>query len=250
MYGCDLTGATIWLTRPAGQNELWQEALQKAGARVLVEPLLRIDQPDDVLQAEQALDRCEKADIVIVASVNAVKSVWQLRPDWQPQGQLIAVGGASGRAFCSYFNRQPSVPDRFDTEGMLALSALQAVAGQKVALLAGHGGRQKLGQVLQERGARVEKIALYRRNPVQLARERLQTLLSSDVLVITSSEAWTSLINQLESQQQRQLARLRLVASSHNVVKLANRAITWSKPPIVIDRMGKAGALNALARAW
>lgn len=250
MSGCDLTGATIWLTRPAGQNEIWQAALQKAGAQVRVEPLLRIDQPDDVQQAAQGLDRCEAADTIIAASVNAVKGAWQLRPGWQPQGHLIAVGSATAQAFWHYFNQQPHIPTWFDTEGMLALPALQRVSGQRIALLAGHGGRQKLGQVLRKRGASVEKIALYRRNPVQLAHERLQSLLSSAVLVITSSEAWTSLIKQLGSQQRRQLARLRLVASSHNVVKLTRQAITWSKPPIVIDRMDETGVLNALARAW
>ena len=55
--------------------------------------------------------------------------------------------------------------ERFDSEGILALPGLQpeVIAGQKVLLWRGVGGREKLAAVLRERGAQVDYAELYER---------------------------------------------------------------------------------------
>ncbi|HET7315404.1 uroporphyrinogen-III synthase [Salinisphaera sp.] len=246
----DLTDATVWLTRPIAQAEDWRAALTAAGARVWLEPLLIIEAPDDEAAAAAALDSAEAADIVIATSANAVAAAARLRPRWAPRGRLIAVGGASADALADYTGRPVATPARSDTEGLVAMSALASVAGRRVALLAGHGGRQALAQTLIGRGARLDKIALYRRAPAPIAADRLDGLLAADAVIVTSVEAWRRLAALTAGARRARLRRLRLVAASQRVVQQAGCDVDWSVEPIVIERMDATGAVAALDRVW
>lgn len=247
----DLSGATVWLTRPSAQAETWRAAFEAAGARVLVEPLLAIEPPGDEPSAAAALERAENADIVIATSANAVAGAARLRPRWAPRGTLLAVGAATAGSLARHAGRRVAVPERSDTEGLLAMPALRDVAGRRVALLAGHGGRAALADALIARGAQLDKIALYRRVPASIARARLDRLLAADAVIITSVEAWRQLIALATGVNRARLARLRLVAASRRVVQQAGCDVDdWSVEPVVIERMDAAGAVAALDRVW
>jgi uroporphyrinogen-III synthase len=63
----------------------------------------------------------------------------------------------------------------FDSESVLALPAFQApaVAGRRVLILRGDGGRDLLGDTLRARGAEVEYLTCYHRNgPTRRSRLR------------------------------------------------------------------------------
>lgn len=217
---------------------------------MLVEPLLVIEPPDDEPAAAAALDRAATADLVIATSANAVAGAARLRPHWTPTGRLLAVGKATAEALADYGGRSVATPERSDTEGLLAMSALRDVAGHRIALLAGHGGREALVEALTARGAQLEKIALYRRMPARIECARLERLLAADAVVVTSVEAWRHLLALAEGAKRARLARLRLVAASRRVVQQAGYDIDWAVEPVVIDRMDAAGAVAALDRVW
>lgn len=250
MAAPDLSGATVWLTRPAAQTEAWRAAFAAAGARVLVEPLLVIEPPDDEPAAAAALDRAAAADIVIATSANAVAGAARLRPDWAPRGTLLAVGAATADALARFVGRDVATPARSNSEGLLAMPALRATAGSRIALLAGHGGRAALAETLIGRGARLDKLALYRRRPAAIGRARLERLLAAEAVVVTSMAAWQQLAALVPERQRARLARLRLVAASHRVVQQARCDVDWSVEPVVIERMDATGAVAALDRVW
>lgn len=247
----DLSGATVWLTRPIAQTEAWRAAFETAGARVLVEPLLVIDPPDDERMAAAALDRAEDADIVIATSANAIAGAARLRPRWAPRGTLLAVGEASAEALSVYTGKRVATPEPSNTDGLLAMPVLRTVQARRIALLAGHGGREALADNLIARGAQLEKIALYRRAPASIDDARLDRLLAADAVVVTSVEAWRHLLALVGEARRARLARLQLVAASRRVVQQAGCDIAdWSFEPVVIERMDAAGAVAALDRVW
>lgn len=247
----DLTGCTIWLTRPAGQAVAWQQLLSDAGARVLVEPLLCIDPPEDPDTAAAGLDRAVQADYVIATSANAVVSARRLRPGWSPRGHLLAIGATTAEALANATGRAVATPHDARSEGVLEMPMLSCPAGKRVAILGGEQGRTVLAESLRARGARVDKLALYRRRPAAISNARIDALLQqADIVIVTSAEAWQHLFSLTAGRRRARLARLRLVAASQRVVKQASQNIDWFVEPAVIGQMDAASMLAALGRIW
>lgn len=246
-----LAGCRVWLSRPAGQSGRWQSALETAGARVIQQPLLDIGGAPRPAAAGDALRSAQHADIVIVTSVNAVAGAWRLWPSFAPRGQLMAVGDASAAALAQATGREVAVPSgRDDSEGLLAVDGLAAVAAKRVVILGGAGGRSALVETLTARGAIVDKIALYRRIPTAIEPHRFATCADqSDVIVVTSGEALSHLLG-LAERFDVPLYRHGLVAPSVRVVQQASHAVEWATPPVALERMGATHVVEAIARIW
>jgi uroporphyrinogen-III synthase len=247
-----LADKCIWLTRPAHQAAAWATALEAAGARVLREPLLAIDPPADGECARAQLAAAESADIVIASSANAVRSAWTLAPDFAPRGVLFAVGAASAAALERASGRPVEQPvELFSSEGLLTLARLRQPASQQIVLLTGEGGRTVLADTLRARGAKVGKLALYRRRPVTIPRARLARLIdTADAVVVTSGVVLDHLLALAEGELAGRLARLRLVAPSARVVKQAPKDASWVYPPVIPARMSGEAVVTALTRLW
>jgi uroporphyrinogen-III synthase len=81
------------------------------------------------------------------------------------QALLGAVGKATAAALTEAGYRVDLVPRRrFDSEGLLALPQLQQLAGSKVLIVRGEGGRALLGDSLRERGGDLVYAEVYRRS--------------------------------------------------------------------------------------
>lgn len=248
-----LAGRRIWLTRPLHQTRDWAAALEVAGARVAIEPLLEIVAPADVSAARTALAAAEHADIVVATSSNAVRGAWRLRPGFSPAGTLCAVGAGTAHAFEQHSGRPVAMPGQRDTsEALLAIPALSGAAGRHVALLSGEGGRRKLMRTLTARGARVSKAAVYRRQPSVIPEQRLNELIAgNDAAVITSGEALTNLCALVRARGRPDLydalSRLQLVVPSRRVARHAPAEL-FRRAPRVVERMAVDAVVAALAR--
>jgi uroporphyrinogen-III synthase len=113
--------------------------------------------------------------------------------DVLPRGLLLAaVGPGTARELRRHTAAPVLVPARrFDSEGLLELPELAAVAGRRVVIFRGEGGRELLGEELSARGARVEYAECYRRRPSDADVTPLIAAWSRgqlDALVVTSSE--------------------------------------------------------------
>ena len=160
-----LAGRCIVTTRPAGQAEGLARELQALGAEVLNFPVIAIEAADPApLRALNLAD----FDLAFFVSPNAVEQTFKVCPpeEWPPALRVATVGPASARALALQGYASVISPQSgFDSESVLALPEFcaEAVAGKRVLLLRGEGGRDLLAETLRERGATVAQVSCYRR---------------------------------------------------------------------------------------
>ena len=197
MGGQPLAGRSIVVTRPAGQADSLCAVLAALGAEPLRFPLLTITPVADPAPLQDVARRLADFSLAFFVSPNAVHlaldAMLPVAP-WPASLAIATVGKGSEAALAARGFADVIAPQSgFDSESVLALPAFQAgaVAGKRVLILRGDGGRDLLGDTLVQRGASVEYLTCYHRGgPVDdpaplVARARDGRL---DALTLTSSE--------------------------------------------------------------
>lgn len=195
-----LSGWQVLVTRPAGDADALLARLPELGATETHAPLLVIDPlspSDDEAGIVADLDRI---DFVIVTSRNAVRHglprLADRWPQWPLGQQWIAIGQATARALGAFGISADSPADE-RSEGLLALPALQDVAGKRVLLLTGEGGRGMIEQALSARGAHVKRLDVYRRTTNPEAARHVEAFLQRPApraALVSSGEALHNLL--------------------------------------------------------
>lgn len=195
-----LTGRHIVVTRPAGQATHLAEALFERGAHPLLFPVLAIDavaDPTPLLDAAIRLDQYDWAMFVSPNAVDKSLAVILAERDWPAAVRVATVGRSSEQALQRHGIANVVAPtDRFDSEALLALPAFASVAGQRVIIFRGDGGRDLFGDTLKARGARVDYLTCYRRTRPTTDPAPLLKLWSEgklDAMTLTSSEGLRNL---------------------------------------------------------
>ncbi len=165
-----LAGLAVAVTRPARQNDRLLQSLRAQGADASAIPLLAIQplqDPDAVQRIGQQLQALPDCHFAIFVSQNAagetLAALQQRGMAWPDGLPAFTVGTATAAFLDSHGIRCSSPPVRMDSEGLLALPAMLAVAGQRGVIFRGLGGREALAQTLRARGATVDYCELYRR---------------------------------------------------------------------------------------
>ncbi len=180
--GDDLLGLRVLICRPERQARGLQSCLQELGAEVDLLPCLEVVpvvQSQLVKEQFVDLDRFQK---VIFISQNAAKygldwidQYWPQLPegiDWYAIGGKTAAVLAKQLTAFGIAIRQPF--NAADSEALLELASLQQVAGQKILIVRGEGGREYLPQVLTTRGAQISFAEVYTRICPEYQQETLQ----------------------------------------------------------------------------
>ena len=210
-----LAGRTIVVTRPRAQADGLAAAIRAAGGEPFIFPLLDIGPPPDPAPLAEAASRLGDYALAVFISPNAVdyslpallaNGAWPagLLPAAVGQGtvRVLAAAGIAGAV-------APS--ERFDSEALLELPALQAerVAGRRVAIFRGDGGRELLADTLRQRGATVDCIPCYSRSaPANGAAPLLSRWNSDgiDAFTVSSSEGLRYLVDMLDADDRARLA--------------------------------------------
>jgi len=187
-------GRRLLVTRPARQAEALARSLRRAGHRPVLLPLLEI-RP---LNPDRPAFR--SGDILIFVSPSAVHHGLAHLGPLPPEVVMATVGKGTARALEAALGRAPDIcpRERFDSEALLAEPALADVAGRRVFIVRGHGGREILARGLTERGAQVRYLEVYERRPLAVAAP-LNRLLADDALdaiLVTSREILDHLLEQ------------------------------------------------------
>ncbi|RQW84242.1 MAG: fused uroporphyrinogen-III synthase HemD/membrane protein HemX [Methylococcus sp.] len=197
-----LAGWNVLVTRPDGQGDALAALIAEAGGEPLLTPLLAIAPAENPDAAAHLLHATEAWDWLIFISANAVRHALQLEGWRALTARIAAVGEATAAALEAAGLRVDLVPyPQFNSEALLADPRMQAVAGQRILIVRGEGGREHLAEVLRERGAEVVYAEVYRRMPVLASgfAPALEQLTRGDceAIVVTSGEALTHLRNLL-----------------------------------------------------
>ena len=254
-----LTGLHVVVTRPARQAGGLCRRLRKAGAEVLRFPALEIVQPDNI-EVEQSLLHAgwAQSDLAVFVSANAVRGARQLLARRHlPAGgpQVACVGPATARALVRAGRAPDLVPEQsYDTEGLLALPALQGdLQGLRVLVIRGDGGRELLSRTLRERGATVSRVSVYRRQRPQPDAQRTARVWEGerapDVVTATSPQILENLLAMVpEGVAHERLLASRLVVVSERMIDTVSQT-GFQKPPLVADNPGDAAVVACLT-AW
>ncbi|HJX58747.1 MAG TPA: uroporphyrinogen-III synthase [Thiobacillus sp.] len=160
-----LAGRTVLVTRPARQAAALAQAIRAAGGTAFAFPALAVEAvPQDELSVPLA--RLAEADIAIFISPNAAQfGMAAIRAGGALPGAIVvfAVGPGTARALQAQGVGGVIMPDGQDSEALLALPQLQEVAGKRVTIVRGVGGRALLAETLRQRGTRVDFMECYRR---------------------------------------------------------------------------------------
>ena len=206
-----LTGLKIVVTRPRDQAVQLAQRIEQAGGIPLLFPLLDIAAVQDTRIMHEQIARLAQFNLAIFISPNAVhygmaaiRAAGVTLPaslslnvgrasarhvGLKPDLQIATVGQGSAKALRESGVANVIAPaERFDSEGLLALPELQDVAGWRVMIFRGDGGRELLGDTLRARGATVEYAACYQRSKPQHDAGVLPDS-APDAITVTSSEA-------------------------------------------------------------
>lgn len=247
-----LTGLTVLVTRPPHQADGQCRMVEEAGGRALRLPAMVIGDPRDTETLTTVARRLDQYDLAIFVSPNAVAGALSALGGTIPTRlKLAAVGPATARALADATGREVIVPPSgFDSESLLRLPQLQDVAGKRIVIFRGDGGRGLLREVLASRGARVEYAEVYSRNlpptptaPVAAALRQGKV----DAVIVTSSQALEQLVALCGDDLRSGLLRAQLVVPSGRMVQLAQSL--GFRTPVVANEPVDRALIEALA-AW
>ena len=163
-----LAGRGILITRPAGQAEGLAGRVAKLGGTPILFPTLAIAPAADPVALSHVVGDLPDFDLAIFISPTSVDQVWPIilerHGGWPQGGKAAAVGQATARALAGYGVRHVLAAEAgADSESLLALDRLKDVAGKRVLIVRGEGGRELIADTLRERGAQVDYAECYRR---------------------------------------------------------------------------------------
>jgi len=204
-----LAGRVVVITRPVDESTSLAARVEAAGGEAVVCPALEIAPPQDEAAVRARLAALDTCDFAIFVSPTAVARAFEYVSTWPQRITTAAVGPGTARALARHGIADVILPhERFDSEGLLQHPRLHAVAGRRVLIIRGQGGRETLAAGLRARGAVVEYAECYARLPPAWDPGPLAARLASQgvlAVVVTSSEGLRNVMARLGTQAARLL---------------------------------------------
>ncbi|MDW5376127.1 uroporphyrinogen-III synthase [Halomonas sp. HP20-15] len=187
----------VLITRPGERARPLQRALAARGAEVETLDVMRLEACAETPTVRQAWLDFDNFQRVVVVSPFAAQCLAEGLDRYWPQLPLgprfYALGAGSAQVLNERLGVRVHLPpggQDSTSEALLTLPSLQCLAEQRVLLVAGEGGRERLAEELTRRGARLTRLALYRRvlRAPEGGGERLLASGNYAALVVTSGE--------------------------------------------------------------
>ncbi len=191
-----LHGVGVLVTRPRQQAAPLCRLLEAGGANAFRFPALDIKPLTERRALAARLGALEDFNLIVFLSANAVRFGAMLL-EQKRDLPLAAIGPATSRTLNQAGYRVAVQPaGGFDSEALLRHPKLEHLAGHRILLVKGSGGREVLQEELARRGARVTVADVYRReraNPGSGELSALEALFAEGAIqVITATSAETA----------------------------------------------------------
>lgn len=247
-----LAGRGVLVTRPAHQAASLAAMIREAGGRPILFPVLEILDTARPQALEEAIARLDGYQLAVFVSPNAVSRAMACilaRRGWPAGLRAATVGKASAAELRRHGVASVIVPEgRFDSEALLGLPALNDIAGCRVVVFRGDGGRELLGDTLRARGAQVDYVECYRRavpaaDPAPLLRAWTGGTLQA--VTATSSEGLRNLHAMVGTAGRAALLATPLFVP-HERIGEAARELGFDR--VIVTAAGDDGLLQGLVR--
>ena len=221
-----LTGTRIAITRPAGTGSALARQVRMLGGTPLMLPGSSLRAVSDPRATAKALRTALRGDGVIFTSPAAVRFAARLAR-LATRARVLAPGAGTSRALQRAGCARVPAPTREDSEGILALPALRAVRGQRIAIVGAAGGRGLLARELTARGAHVSHVHVYQRVPARLDARHASALRQVRMrlyVLLSSAEALANILAALPDDARRAMLAGTAVVSSDRLAEAAHAA--------------------------
>lgn len=220
-----LGGFGIIVTRPQRQAAAFAMKIAALGGTPIIWPAIVILPPLDSALLSRAHATLSTYDIAIFVSANAVEYGAPQPGAWPASIATYAPGPGTAEtlAAAGIPNVRVSATS-FDSEGLLELPELAQLAGKRVVVFRGEGGREFLGNALRTRGAVVDHVPCYRRVAPQAGADGLVEAMRdgrAHALTLTSAEGFDNLMQALGPAGCALVARLPVFAAHPRIAERA-----------------------------
>jgi uroporphyrinogen III methyltransferase/synthase len=207
-----LFGKTVVITRAQEQAQDFARLLEEEGAEVLNFPTIQIIPPRSWEPVDKAIADLPRYDWILFTSVNGVKSFFErLRARGGDVRDLHgirlgAIGPKTSGRLTQLSLKVDAFPDEYRAEALA--SVIGAVKGLRVLLARAEEARDVLPKTLEQKGARVTIVPVYRtiklrRVPGDVKRRLLEG--DADVVTFTSSSTVHGFMQHFNARERRRI---------------------------------------------
>jgi uroporphyrinogen III methyltransferase/synthase len=191
-----LFGKTVVVTRTREQASELVAQLSALGAECLECPTIRVVPPQDWAPLDEAIDRLDTYDWLVLTSVNGVNfffdRLYERGKDVRAMGNLrtAAIGPATAKRMRDFGLKSDIVPETYRAESIIEAFENESMEGKRVLLPRAKEARPILPVEVRKMGATVDEIAAYE---TEQARDNVDVLIkgleegSIDIVTFTSS---------------------------------------------------------------
>ena len=244
-----LEGLRVLVTRPPQRALPLCAELERRGAMPIPVPAIEIGPCRDVGPSREAMGRLAHFDMAIFVSPSAVEHALGLASSDWPRALRAAAMGPGTRDALLRRGIEPAFEPQapFDSEALLRCPELgeERVAGSRIALVKGEGGREHLARELRRRGARIDAIDVYCRGRPRDLGLRLLGAPRPDLVVLTSVQAARNVLDAAGEEGRARLAGAHFVVIGARVAG-ALRALGVESPASVARQASDAGLIEAM----
>lgn len=244
----------VLVTRPDNRGQELVEMLNEQQIFAIHQPLFTIEAGRELPQLPSVLSRLKSGDYIFAVSPNAVEYAAKTLADtgfhFRSDLKYFAVGQRTAKYFTEKAEQAVIYPiESENSEGVLALPQMQDLTYKTVLILRADSGRELLAEKAVLRGATIQYLECYRRQPVcDDIPEKLSLCkrVGVDTITITSSEILKSLYEQTPEDCRAWLFECSLVVVSRRIVKIA-RQMGWQENKIILsEKADNQSLMNTL----
>lgn len=240
-----LQGLRVLNTRPQGQAQALSSAIRAAGGMVIELPTLVIKATPAWLKHLPDLKQVHQA---IFVSANAVEQCFtqlqQAGLHWPTTIKVIAIGHGCAAALKKFNLPIHALPERADSEHLLALPSLRAPQEQNILLFKGAGGRTLIAESLLSKGVNLHALNVYQRVMPKINHQFVKSIWRDDlvdIILLTSEQSMHHLFKLFEEDAHHWLRQKTCLVISERLAQVAS-----SLGMNTIIRSHPDGMMNAL----